>query len=256
MDDPRTDHPSDRREHARLEFREAGRELRWAMSRYGDARQAIDSGGVSIGELFRARQAWAWALMEWVRTLISREEVLDGVRNDPGGGREHPAQDAGDGRFPPPATLEAARRQVEVLSGQYERVRHRASPEEAALARSLWARALASWARMLIAAEEAADGVRLDRLEAGDRVGAALTGEDRPEQAGRSARQREVVTASRERARAANLAARGYLPGEDIPPAAGGSGGRGSPATEAPARRRAVSPCAGSGGRPGRRRSP
>ncbi|WP_068894040.1 hypothetical protein [Planomonospora sphaerica] len=241
MDDPRAGHPSDRREQARLEFREAGRELRWAMGRYGDARQAIDSGGVSIGELFRARQAWAWALMEWVRTLTSREEVLDGVRSGPGDGSERP--DAGAGRFPPPATLEAARRQVEVLSGQYERIRHRASPEEVALVRSLWARALASWARMLIAAEEAADGVRLDRLEAGDRVGTDLSGEDRPEQAERSARQREVVTASRERARAANLAARGYLPGEDIPPAAGGAGGRDVPA--APARRAA--------GRPSRR---
>ncbi|GGK49203.1 hypothetical protein Ppa06_62380 [Planomonospora parontospora subsp. parontospora] len=240
MDDPRAGHPSDRREEARLEFREAGRELRWAMGRYGDARQAIDSGGVSIGELFRARQAWAWALMEWVRTLTSREEVLDGVRSGPGDGSERP--DAGAGRFPPPATLEAARRQVEVLSGQYERVRHRASPDEVALARSLWARALASWARMLIAAEEAADGVRLDRLEAGDQVGAALSGEDPPGRTERSARQREVVTASRERARAANLAARGYLPGEDIPPAAGGAGGRGSPATEAPARRIAAGP--------------
>ncbi|MBG0817532.1 hypothetical protein [Planomonospora sp. ID82291] len=240
MDDPRAGHSSDRREEARLEFREAGRELRWAMSRYGDARQAIDSGGVSIGELFRARQAWAWALMEWVRTLTSREEILDGVRSGPGDGSERP--DAGAGRFPPPATLEAARRQVEVLSGQYERVRHRASPDEVALARSLWARALASWARMLITMEEAADRARLDRFDEGGRVGAALSRQDPPEQEEWVVRQHEVVTASRERARAANLAARGYLPGEDIPPAAGGAGGRDVPAAAAPARRAADRP--------------
>ncbi|WP_449064753.1 hypothetical protein [Planomonospora algeriensis] len=238
MGDPWTDHPFDRRERVRLDFREAGRELRWAMSRYGDARQAIDSGGVSIAELYQARQAWCWALMEWVRTLVSREETLDEARSGPGDGRERPLSGA-DGRpSPPPGTLQAARRQVEVLSGQYERVRYTASSDEVALARGLWARALAAWARTLIATEEAADHDRLDRLEAGGRMGAALSGEDRPSRRG----------GGRGSARS--------------PPRAGSGPGRPTSRREATRsgttafRPRVLSPCAGSGGRSGRRRSP
>ncbi|WP_344860401.1 hypothetical protein [Planomonospora alba] len=233
MDFPCTSHHSERRERAREEFREAGRELRWAMLRYGDAQQAVGSGIGSPAELVRARQAWGWALTEWVRTLVIREEVLDGAGTGPDDGRVRTVLGAAGGPFPAPGTLREARLQVELLSTQYERVRRGGSSDEAALARELWARALSAWARMLIAQEEAADEERIDRYDG--TVGTYLADVD-PSEAGRAARRRQIVAASRERARAANIAARGRPDGDGPPPLTEGAPGGGPPA---PARRSA-----------------
>ncbi|GAA4230127.1 hypothetical protein FHR32_001704 [Streptosporangium album] len=170
-------HEWGRREEARLAFREAGSEVRWAKDRYGRTQQAFDGGNGSPAELARARQAWIWALTEWVRTLIVREEVLDGG---------HPAADAGadvlsrgDGHSA--LTLHEAHRRVEALSKEYDRIRRsRSLPAQVDSARRAWSEALKRWARVLISQEESRDRARIAVRENRDLIGRPVAGEDGP----------------------------------------------------------------------------
>ncbi|MBG0830270.1 hypothetical protein HS041_21120 [Planomonospora sp. ID67723] len=191
-------------EAARLIFRDAVRELRQAMGRYDRARQAIDAGHGSPAELARSRQAWSWALTEWVRSLIAREEARDGAA--PEAGEQAPQETRFAGLSSVPGTLREARLRVEVYFREYDRARRRGgSPADLVTARRTWGRALEMWACELVAQEEAADHARRLAWSLGEP--AAVPAGGSAEVAARRAD--EIVRRSRERARAHNIATRG-----------------------------------------------
>ncbi|WP_326825537.1 hypothetical protein [Streptosporangium sp. NBC_01756] len=170
-------HEWGRREEARLAFREAGREVRWAKDRYGQAQQAFGEGNGSPAELARTRQAWIWALAEWVRTLTIREEVLDGGRPAADSGMDVLSGSGGHSAL----SLDDAHRRVEALSKEYDRIRRsRSLPAQVDSARRAWSEALKGWARVLIAQEESRDRARIAGRENRDLIGLPVTGEDGP----------------------------------------------------------------------------
>ncbi|MFC4060061.1 hypothetical protein ACFOWE_17280 [Planomonospora corallina] len=226
MDVPYTDRHSERREWTRQEFREAGRELRLAMGWYRGALAGLDARAGSAAEVIRARQAWAWALREWVRTLVAREQAVDEAWADPALGRTHP--DPAAVPSSPPGTLEEARRRVELLAARYERIRRGVHPDDVAAARELWARALSAWADRLVEKERAADRAWLYWLDKRDLAGGGPSG-----RVNASDQQLRVVEESRERFRAANVA---RARAEAVPPPAGEDSAGGDPRAARPAR--------------------
>lgn len=208
----------DQREDARLIFREARRELDWTADRYRQARYAIPAGNGSPTELNKARQAWSWALMQWVQALIYREEVMDGVALD-----EELGQAASlEGQSPSAFTeFQQIRQEVEAHYGEYERARRSADVDlaQVAEARNAWGEALTRWSRALISRETKSDAHLLGTRDEQDLLGTRLNGEmPGAFGPGTSTRVQEIVDASREKERAANVARRAGLPkGNPLP---------------------------------------
>ncbi|GAA2915586.1 hypothetical protein GCM10010517_81660 [Streptosporangium fragile] len=167
------------REEADLSFREARRELDWAQYRYGQAQRAIEADGESSFDLNHARQVWSWALMEWTRSLIAREEIQDRSGNPGRMGKPFAAAEkiAAPDEGKPSAEdhrLREARHEVESATAEYERVRRGdgGSSAELSRVREVWSLALTAWARALIAREEARDRVRIAAWEEPETPGA------------------------------------------------------------------------------------
>ncbi|MFD8562953.1 hypothetical protein ACFV1N_37245 [Streptosporangium canum] len=207
----------DQREDARVAFREAGRELNWTADHYRQARYAIEAGNGSPKELSRARQAWGWALAQWVRALTYREEAMDGVALDAGVGEDLPQ----DGQpSPASAVFQESRQEAEARYRDYERVRRSgSSPAEVVAARNAWGEALTRWSRALISREMVRDNYRLATRDERTLLGAGLTG-DGPGAfgPGTSPRVQEIVEESRQKERAANVTKHSELPkGNPLP---------------------------------------
>ncbi|MFI6883936.1 hypothetical protein [Streptosporangium canum] len=186
----------DQREDARVAFREAGRELNWTADHYRQARYAIEAGNGSPKELSRARQAWGWALAQWVQALTYREEAMDGVALDAGVGEDLPQ----DGQpSSASAVFQESRQEAEARYRDYERVRRSASsPAEVVAARNAWGEALTRWSRALISREMVRDNYRLATRDERTLLGAGLAG-DGPGAfgPGTSPRVQEIVEESR-----------------------------------------------------------